>query len=351
MSGDPSHLNSVRAAALAGFGDLVRDLGGDAPAILRSCGLAPTVLGDSERQLPYRNVVQAVETAARILGAPDFGLRLCARQDINALGLLALVMQSAPSVREGLMLGARHVRLHNPALGYRTFMDADRGLEHLAVFQRLEPNGDMRQITEICVSYMRRIIELLSGGGLQPAAIHFRHAPLGSEAQYRQHLGQTPRFNAAFDGVSVDALAMRQRSLRHNQFLERFVGGFLAGLPSEREQPAADQVRHALANLAPLKMADLGTVSRILGRHPRTLQRRLHAEGVVFEELRDAARKNWARQLLDQRELSLLHIAHLLGFADQSVLTRACQRWFGATPRQLRRDAAVKPGFQANPGQ
>ena len=343
MSGDPSHLNSVRAAALAGFGDLVRDLGGDASAILRSCGLTPAVLSDPERSIPYRNVVQAVEAASRSLNAPDFGLRLCAMQDINALGLLALVMQSAPSVREGLMLGARHVRLHNPALGYRTFMDADRGLEHLAVFQRLEPNDDMLQVTEICVSYMRRTLELLSGGAVQPVAIHFRHAPLGSEAQYRQHLGQTPRFNAAFDGVSVDALAMRRRSLRHNQFLERFVGGFLAGLSPVREQPAADQVRHALASLVRLEMADLGTVARILGRHPRTLQRRLHAEGVGFEELRDVARKNWARQLLGQQELSLVHIAHLLGFADQSVLTRACQRWFGATPRQLRRNAGAWP--------
>lgn len=83
-------------------------------------------------------------------------------------------------------------------------------------------------------------------------------------------------------------------------------------------------------------IADLGAVARVINQHPRTLQRRLCAEGVRFEELRDAERRAWVSQLLDQPGLSLSEISNLLGFADQSVLTRACQRWFGASPRQIR---------------
>jgi AraC-like DNA-binding protein len=96
-------------------------------------------------------------------------------------------------------------------------------------------------------------------------------------------------------------------------------------------------VRNILGNLMRVGLADLPAVARALGQHPRTLQRRLRAEGAVFEDLRDAARKAWVGRLLAQPGLSLGHIAQLLGYADQSVLTRACQRWFGASPQRLRR--------------
>ena len=85
-------------------------------------------------------------------------------------------------------------------------------------------------------------------------------------------------------------------------------------------------------------MAELSTVAALMGQHPRTLQRRLVAEGAKFEDLRDAARKEFALQLLSQHQLSLVQVGNMLGYAEQPVLTRACQRWFGKTPLRVRRD-------------
>lgn len=335
-------MSLVRAAALAGFEELVRRCGGDPAAILRTCGLALADLADPERYLPNPAVAMAVEEAARALGVPDFGLRLCAQQGVETLGLLGLVIQSAPTVREGMMQGARYIHFHSPSLGYRTFMVPDEGLECVEVFQRLPSLPDLPQVTELCVAYLCRLAHVLSEGALRPAAIYLRHAPVGSSAQYRRHLGQLPRFHAAFDGVAFDPLAWRQPMPRHNRQLQQFVERFLLGASSGLNTAVADQVRGALDNLVRVGMADLGAVARALGQHPRTVQRRLQAEGVVFEALRDAARKAWASQLLAQPGLSLGHIAQLLGYADQSVLTRACQRWFGAAPGRLRRGVQAK---------
>lgn len=332
-----SSASLVRAAALAHFDTLVHSLGGDADALLQACGLSPNDLSDLDRYLPYRCVALAIEDACRVLDTPDFGLRLCALQSVETLGLLSLAIQSAPTVREGMLQVDKYVHFHNPALRFRNFMAPDDGLECLAVVHRLQPLAEMPQITEICVSYLCRLIDLLSEGALRPVAVHLRHAPLGSSAQYRHHLGQLPRFHAAFDGIAMDPLAWRRPLPRHNRLLQQFVERFLLGLPSGRDASAADQVRGVLGSLMRVGTADLATVARALGQHPRTLQRRLCAEGVVFEGLRDAARQAWAHQLLDQPGLSLGEISNLLGFADQSVLTRACQRWFGAAPRQLRR--------------
>ncbi|RGE41391.1 AraC family transcriptional regulator [Comamonas testosteroni] len=335
-SANSAVLTSVRAASLAGFEDLVRAHDGDPCVILRACGLVPNDLTDPERYLPGHAVALALEEAARVLGVHDFGLRLCAQQGVETLGLLGLVIQSAPTVREGMMQGGKYVHFHNPTLSYRTFMAPDEGLEYVEVISRLPSLDHMPQGTEICVAYMCRLVHVLSEGALRPAAIHLRHAPVGSCAQYRRHLGQLPRFGSSFDGIAIDPLAWRQPMPRHNRLLQQFVERFILGATPGKDASMTDQVRNVLANLVRMGMADLPSVARALSQHPRTLQRRLQAEGAAFEELRDTARKTWVAQLLAQRDLSLGDIAQLLGYSDQAVLTRACQRWFGLAPRQLR---------------
>ena len=116
---DSAVMTSVRAASLAGFEDLVRTQGGDPAAILGACGLVPDDLADPERYLPSHAVALAIEEAACVLGVQDFGLRLCARQGVETLGLLGLVIQSAPTVREGMMQGGKYVHFHNPLSHYQ----------------------------------------------------------------------------------------------------------------------------------------------------------------------------------------------------------------------------------------
>ena len=68
----------------------------------------------------------------------------------------------------------------------------------------------------------------------------------------------------------------------------------------------------------------------------RTLQRRLQAESVSYQQLLDDTRCELARQYLCDERRSLAEVADLLGFADQSNLFRACKRWFGLPPGQYR---------------
>lgn len=336
MNVDLPAVDLVRAASLAGFEGLVQTHGGDAAAILSSCGLRLDDLSDSERYLPGSAVGLAIEEAANRLGVRDFGLRLCARQGVETLGLLGLIIQSASTVREGLIQGGKYVYFHNPTLGYRTFMTSDGKRECLEVFQRSASMPDLPQVTELCVAYMCRLVDVLSGGSICPASIHFRHSPVGSTAQYRRHLGMLPLFRAPFDGISIEPLAWRQPMPSHNRLLQQFVERFLLGESSGTSSDTSVQVQRLLGNLLRVGISDLETAARMLGLHARTLQRRLRSEGVAFDELRDGARKAWARQLLLQPSLSLGQIAQLLGYAEQSVLTRACQRWFGCAPRHLR---------------
>src|ERR1700761_1976558 len=67
--------------------------------------------------------------------------------------------------------------------------------------------------------------------------------------------------------------------------------------------------------------------------HPRTLQRRLKFEGRKFESIKDEVRREAALRYLQQPNVPFTEIASRLGYSEQSVLIRSCDRWFSASPR------------------
>ncbi|WP_232816638.1 AraC family transcriptional regulator [Paracoccus zhejiangensis] len=327
----------MRAGSLVDFQTALRDAGGDFDASIRAFGLNPADMEVPDKFVRYSSVVLAIEAAARKLGVADLGLRISALQSPDSFGPLWLLMKSAPTVRDGILLGIKHASFYVPAQGYRHFRSADGKLECIEMFQRVLDLPAMPQTAENAAGQLHRFVLELSDHATRPAEIHFRHPQVGSDDQYRRHFGIVPQFDSDFDGIAVDPAGFRRRIPDQSPLLRQFIERFLSGVTPEEGHTTVHQVSALLHNLVRANMAELATVAALMGQHPRTLQRRLGAEGARFEDLRDAARKELARQLLAQRHLSLAQIGIMLGYADQPVLTRACRRWFGTTPLRLRR--------------
>jgi AraC-like DNA-binding protein len=71
--------------------------------------------------------------------------------------------------------------------------------------------------------------------------------------------------------------------------------------------------------------------------HPKALHRRLCAEKTTFGELIDGVRRETAEHYLRNTDISPSHLAREPGYAEQSVLSRSCRRWFGCGPSNHRR--------------
>ena len=67
---------------------------------------------------------------------------------------------------------------------------------------------------------------------------------------------------------------------------------------------------------------------------PRTLNRRLQAEGTTFRELINEARFKVARRLLKGKRIPIADIAVALGYANASGFSHAFQRWSGVAPSE-----------------
>lgn len=333
----------VRAAGLTGFRRLVTELGGDSGPILACAGLDDAMLANPDRYIPYRNVLLAFEEAARSLGVPNFGMQLAARQDMTFLGALALAIQSAESVRDGLFVAARNINYHTPSVSIDARRSDIPGLEYFEIRFMLKHAPEIPQATEHAVSHLCKLVRVLSNDSIVPDMIFFRHRQIGSEASYDEYLRTIPRFESAFDGIALKSSAIRQTLPKTNRQLQEFVERFLIGASSSTDLSLPEQVYEILRNLMKVQRPAIEDVSRVLRLQPRTLQRRLKERGIKFENIRDEVRQRETAELLAQPAVPLAVVAQTVGFNDQAALNRACIRWFGKTPRQHRKSLLDNP--------
>src|SRR5262249_31540345 len=98
----------------------------------------------------------------------------------------------------------------------------------------------------------------------------------------------------------------------------------------------AFEVRRILAAPAPDTEMSLEVVSRRLAMAPRTLQRRLAAEGTSFDALRDATLKEAAKVFLADPSISVGEVGLLFGYSEPGAFHRAFKRWHDITPQAFR---------------
>ena len=168
------------------------------------------------------------------------------------------------------------------------------------------------------------------------------HAPLGEPASYEKRFGVPVRFEQGHAGLLL-ASADLDQSLDSDAEVHRVVQAYLAEQQQGPGDGLADIVRRIIERSLPAGAPTLEQVAEQVGLHPRTLQRHLADDGTTIAEIVESLRKELATRYLRDTRLSLGQVANLLGYSQQSVLTRSCRRWFDATPTEIRKapDAPV----------
>lgn len=80
----------------------------------------------------------------------------------------------------------------------------------------------------------------------------------------------------------------------------------------------------------------IDAAARQLGVSKRTLQRRIHENGITFHELRGMVLARRAVKLLRHSNLSIAEIAWHVGYSDPTGFTHAFRRWTGIPPTAFR---------------
>ncbi|QLY30614.1 AraC family transcriptional regulator [Nocardia huaxiensis] len=332
-------MSVIRSAGLRGFRATVAELGGNAEELVGACGLPVAALDTDDLLVPDQAVGAVLELAAQRLDCPDLGLRMAYRQDLDMLGPLALAIRNSPTLADVLACTSRYLFVHARSLSLTMEPDpyADRGVIALCYGVTAPGLPTPVQGTDLGLAFVHRAIRRLVGDRYGLRSVELPYRPPATLAAYEEFFGAPVRIERSAALLRVPASLANRPLSGGDENLHRLALAFLAEQSGGPSIATAPRVRTALQKLLGTTAPEIGSVARLLTVHPRTLQRRLAAEGTSFAALLDDVRREEARRYLTTTDMPMSQVASLIGLSEQATLTRCCQRWWGVTPSAVRK--------------
>ena len=170
----------------------------------------------------------------------------------------------------------------------------------------------------------------------------FAHSQRHDRAEYERRTGCPVVFDATWTGIEFLAeyldvpLPAAQPDAR--RYLARHAETLLDKGAARAAGPSSvlDEVRRKVEEQLLSGVPSAQMVATQLGMSPRTLQRRLEAEGTTFSALVDSTRRGRALQLLAEPGLTAQEVAFALGYSEPRAFHRAFRRWTGMSPGEYR---------------
>lgn len=329
----------VRASGIRGYTELMRSLRVDPAPLLARYGIAPAQLADDDNLLSLRAVMHLLEESAAATGCGDFGLRLAYQQDVKILGPLGILLSSAETIREAMHYGTRFMFVHSPGLATSVHDHSELAVDaaELAVEIRLANAPLQRQTLDLTLGAADRITRMLAGEHYRLQVVTLPHTPLVPLAAYRRFFGAPVVANQERAGLHLSNSTLAVNLKDGNPTLRRMTEEYLLREFSNPADSLETRVRQVLKRMLSSRQASKDRVAALLALHPRTLQRRLEVAGLDFDGIREEVRRELALHYLRETRIPLAQLAGLLGFSEQSALSRFCQRRFATSPSRIRR--------------
>ncbi|MGO9837720.1 MAG: AraC family transcriptional regulator ligand-binding domain-containing protein [Polyangiaceae bacterium] len=303
--------------------------------LLAGVGLGPKALEDPLARLPVTTMHELLEHARLLTAEPGLGYYLGLQKRVSLYGYLGFAALSAPSIRQALELAVKFAPIFSTALAIDLKIDGE--LAALRVEEQASL-GSARDIVLISLMLGLQTIGFALTGqstrrsidfAMDEPPYHARFAHLTPNWRFGQPSTRLLLDTASLDApiVTADPAALAlARSLCERSLDEL---GFDAGL--------ADRVRRLVASDTG-GFRSLEHVAALVHLSPRTLKRRLAAQGISFSNVVDRERLERALVLLQSSRLPIEDVAQQLDYATASTFVRAFHRWTGTTPSAYRRE-------------
>ena len=325
----------IRSASLAGYIDLMLELGHDPHALLREVGLSARWLEDPETPISVQAVREVLEVSARTAGVQDLGLRLVARRSFSNLGPISLVLNEEPTPRQALDTLCRYLKLLSPALVIRV----EEAGANAIIRQDLLPIAGLsaRQSIEMAVGVMFRLLRELIGPGWQARQVSFMHRAPVDAASHRAFFGRAPLFNQEFNGLVCALADLHRARTPDNPGVARFARDHFEAALRRRGASVRASCKELIVALLSGGRCTAEQVAGHMRMDRRTLHRHLSVEGQSFSVLLDEVRRELALRHLRESDLPLGEVAALLGFSSLSSFSHWFRAHFGNSVSGWRR--------------
>ena len=268
--------------------------------------------------------------------APELAIGTCVTP--AHVGVLGYLVLASDTLGEAMLAYQRYEKLF-----YGVSLAEVVALDDQIELRWPQSSGDLGQLGDgVAIAALLTFLRRQTETPPPLTQVSFHHpVSAAAKAAYESFFGCPVLFEDAFVSVRFPAaflsVPMPRRDPTLRQLLDRQAQALLRALPgsSATEKILQQVLLRLLADGEPT----LARAAKAMHLAPRTLQRRLAAHGLSWQQWLDRSREQLAEQYLADPSLTLSDIALLLGFSEQSAFTRAYRRWTGRSPGRQRRQA------------
>lgn len=311
------------------------------PTYLSILGIDEEDLSRPDLRVPAEAMNKLFDRAMNQLQDADVGLAAAKSMQVHHLGIVGLLVMSCRYAHEIFELHARFQTLVGNSLDTQYFINEDR----CYLESRMAPGHE---------PFSRQSIDFVFGGwwNLKRTLVGDLHKPLRIEFPYSKP-DDTSQLEAMFSAplsfghetlrVHFDAKNLDVELLPADSELKQVIEGQakqrLNKLHGEQADvnPYLASVKEIIADRLAFGVPSIDDIAVQLGVSGRTVQRQLGQHGSGYTELLEQVHRDLAGRYIENQDLSLLDVAMMLGFSEQSSFHRAFKRWFNCTPGEYRK--------------
>ncbi|MEX1033121.1 MAG: AraC family transcriptional regulator ligand-binding domain-containing protein [Cellvibrionaceae bacterium] len=329
-----------------GFIEAFMHYGADLDGLLEGTDIHRGMFGRKDTMISYTQQQQLVANGLRLCRRPGLGLLVGNHFNWSYHGSVGSVVYCAPSLRDADAALRHYLLIPQPhrfyAQNFDFFVDADEFvIEPMHDFATPEDQREVLEFeVEFCIAQTVRIWDMCGNKSAPDPSLQLclnfpepAHADL-----YRQLPCSTVIFNSEDLTIGAHRLFVNEpwRQFRKHAF-DRVIEQCEEELQAAEDEPSwAEKVRwHIYLHFFDTDLS-LESVAHFMALSPRSLMRRLAAEGTSFRNILHHARMELTASHLRHSNLSIEEIADLLGFSCAATLRRAIKSWSGQSAGTFR---------------
>jgi AraC-like DNA-binding protein len=305
---------------------------------LKGSGMDEEHIYDTSALTSVRQYLAVCRNAVELSKDPATPFRVGLKMHLSAYGMYGYALMCSLTLRDFFNLGVKYHRLATPTLTIEWREDPDAAVW---VFPDAFISSPSRELREFLIEqqFAQHVTHLkdVAGRDCLPQKACFIYPAPAHSAIYEELLGcpcffEQEQYELYYDHAILDQkpqLAHRLTSTLLQETCDRLIG------QAKTSTGVAGEVYQILMR-TPGNFPSMEVVADALNMTPRTLRRRLEAEGTSFGAIDDDVRCSLSTEYLRTTKMSTEDIAVLVGFSDTANFRRAFKRWTGKAPGEMR---------------
>ena len=317
------------------FTALLRELNVDVAKLCAYCNIDSDAISMGSLRLSYIEFRRLLVEAKRISQEQAIGLLIGRRLARGTHGILTFAAISTRSLRQALEVAEEYLPLRTTLVTMKTSVRGDRFCVELRVTPKL---SEVREtMLEAAILAVKGFCDQFTLGYTVEFGVCFDfQAPSYADLAAKILLTDVTygqEWSGLWFRLDHAELTLRQQDAGAFDVAKRICQTELEKI-RENETESTKLMRLFLDTTN--DFPTLATAARLLRVTPRTLHRRLEANGTSYKRLLDEARHTIAIERLGAGTLSIKELSHFLGYADPANFRRAFKRWEGIAPSRVR---------------